>query len=438
MRATSAKADPILAHLNRAREQIAHGDLKGAARTLNEARAKAPQDARVFMLAGLMAEKAGNTDGALKNLRHAVELAPDWNPGQLELALLLARSNRCAEAVALAERLALREPKNPLVLAGVVDIAHRCGHGALAVRELRRGLTLVPGDVTLRRLLARDLGEQGAHDEALALWDALLAEHPADAENLTGRVQACIAAGRPQDAQANSATLLAQAPANPVYRFYAQVSAGQTPARQPAELIRALFDSMAAIYDQHMVRNLHYQLPKRVAAQILARRTERPLNVLDLGCGTGLLGVCLGKLDGFVIGVDLAPKMLEQAARHKLYERFHTVDLHDALRATPNALYQVIAALDVFVYAGELGVAVADAYRVLAHAGELVFSCEAASESGPAMLLQPSGRYAHKRSHVLAQCQAAGFERVEVEELPLRQENHKPVAGFVVTAYKPV
>lgn len=433
---SATATDPNLQYLTKAREQIANGDLKNAAQTLNKANAQWPQDPRVFMLGGLLAEKAGNVKGAFEALRKSVSLAPDWGPGLLELALLLARQNQFNEAVETAEKVALIEPKNLQVLAGVVDIAHRAGHSEMAIRHLRRGLELVPGDVMLRRLLAGDLSGLGQHEESLTLWSALVAENPQDSQSLLGRVQACIAAGKPADAQQNAAVLLDLAPDDAVYQYYAQLARGETPVQQPAELTRPMFDNMAEFYDLHMVRSLKYQLPKQVGDQILARYPEKKINVLDLGCGTGLLGVCLGRLDGALVGVDPSVKMIEQAARHNVYDRFHTVNLHDALRETPGDLYQVIAALDVFIYAGDVTEAIPNAARVLAPGGMLIFSFETAPEQGADLVLQPSGRYAHKRSHIEALCQTAGFASVEVRDTELREENHQPVNGFVVTACK--
>ena len=74
--------------------------------------------------------------------------------------------------------------------------------------------------------------------------------------------------------------------------------------------------------------------------------------------------------------------------------------------------------------------------RSLLPAGDLYFSCETAPEDGPDLVLQPNGRYAHKRSHVHALCRQAGFESVEIEDLVLRYEAGEPVQGFVVTARK--
>ena len=434
---SATATDPNLAHLHTARAQIAKGDLKNAALTLNKAQQQAPNDPRVFMLAGLMAEKSGNIPGAFEALNRSVSLAPDWGPGLLELALLHARQNQFAQAVEVAEKVATLEPRNTLVLAGVVDIAHRAGHFEMAVRHLRRGLELVPGDVQLRRLLARDLGHLEQYPEALEAWSALLEQDPADNEARAGRVQTLLAQGQPAQARADTLVLLENEPGNAVNAYYNALAHGATPPHQPPEISRTLFDNMAELYDQHMVRGLKYQLPKQVADRLLAAHPDKKINVLDLGCGTGLLGVCLGRLDGALVGVDISRGMIDQAARHNVYDRFHHTNLLDALEDTPASLYQVIAALDVFIYTGSLDNAVPNALRILAPGGQLVFSCEAASEDGPDLVLLPAGRYAHKRSQVQALCEAAGFDTVKIESAVLRQENNIPVHGFVVYAHKP-
>lgn len=434
---SATATDPNLKHLHTAREQIAKGELKNAALTLNKAQKQIPNDPRVFMLAGVMAEKSGNVKGAFEALRRSVAISPDWGPGLLELALLLARQNQFQEAVETAEKVAAIEPKNLQVLAGVIDIAHRASHLEMAVRHLRRGLELVPGDVSLRRLLARDLSSMAQYEQALEVWGALIDENPKDTEALTGRVQTHVAAGHPYHAIQDTVALLSLAPGDSVYAYYNALAHGNTPAHQPLELNRALFDNMAELYDQHMVRGLRYQLPKQIGDKILAIYPDKKLNVLDLGCGTGLLGVCLGRLDGALIGVDISKGMIDQAARHNVYDRFHHTNLLDALEDTPAALYQVITALDVFIYTGDLQKAIPNAQRILVPGGQLMFSCETASEGGPDLVLLPEGRYAHKRSHVEALCREAGFDKIEVEDTVLRYENHQPVHGFVVVAHKP-
>ncbi|MGE8320467.1 MAG: methyltransferase domain-containing protein [Comamonas sp.] len=434
----SAKApvDPIRKHLEKARHQISVGNLTGAAHTLNEARAKSPRDARLFMLAALMAEKSGNINAAFDAMQRCHTMAPDWGPGLLELALLQARHNRDQEAIASAEQVAALEPRNLQVLAGVIDIAHRTGNTEMAIRHLERGLALVPGDRLLRRHLAQDFASIHKWDESLAQWQSLIDEDPDNASLRVGRIQALQARGTLAEALPDATALLALTPDSPIARYYDQLARGETPAHVPVELTTHMFDEMASIYDRHMVRNLQYRLPRQVADQLLERYPDRRFNVLDLGCGTGLLGICLGALDGYIVGVDMSSKMIEQAARHNVYYKFHQVNLLEALRATPDNTFEVVAALDVFIYVGDLQEAIANAHRILAPGGQLIFSCEHGDVTGPDAQLQPAGRYTHKLSAVMQQCKQAGFELVQTRDADLRLEAGQPVDGFVITATK--
>lgn len=436
MSATATSTDRNLPLLQKARELIAKGDLKNAAITLNDANRSMPGDARVFMLGGLMAEKAGNTKAAFESMRKAVNLAPEWGPGLLELALLLARNNQFDEAIAMAEKVHKLEPRNLVVLAGAIDVARTAGHLEMSTRLLRHGLTLVPSDPQLSHLLASDLHAMKRYDEALGIWNELIAAHPNQAALHFGRLHTLLALQSTQAALEDAEKLLFLDPSNDVYQFFAEVARGNTPKTQPVAISRGLFDDIAARFDQHLVRTLQYQLPKQVATKLLREQPDRKFNVLDLGCGTGLLGVCLGRLQGALVGVDVSIKMIEQAAKHNLYDKFHNVDVHDALDATPESLYEVIAALDVFIYAGDVSKAIPDAHRILVPGGTLVASFETAPEDGENLFLLHSGRYAHKRSHVAKMCEMACFAKVVIEDTVLRLENGEPVNGFVVWATK--
>lgn len=434
----SAKApvDPILGHLEKARRQISEGELRAASLTLNEGQRLSPGDARLFMLASLMAEKSGNINAAFDAMQRCNATAPAWVPGLLEMALLQARHNRSQESLATAERVARLAPKNLGVLAAVVDIAQRAGDSKMALRHLERGLRLVPGDRTLRSHMAQHLAALQQNEQALAQWQSLIDENPNDMPARMGRIRLLQSLGQMEAALADTTAVLTQRPDSPIAQYYDQLARGLVPAQIPTELTTALFDAMASRYDQHMVKGLRYQLPRQVAEQLLQRHPERRFNLLDLGCGTGLLGVFLGPVDGHLIGVDLSGKMIEQAARHNIYSRFHQVNFLDALRDTPDSTYEVITALDSFVYVGELQQAISDAHRVLVPDGTLIFSCEQGDATGPAVQWSAASHYAHTLASVQQQCQQAGFTNVQVRETELRHENGQPVTGFVITATK--
>ena len=435
----SAKApvDPIRKYLETARHQISVGNLTGAAQTLNDARQRSPRDARLFLLAGLMAEKSGNLNGAIDAMQRCVTMAPEWTPGLLELALLYARHDRDNEAMAAAEQVIALEPDNAHIIAGVVDIAHRVGNTEMAIRHLQNALKLVPTDRTLRRHLAVDLTTIHKWDDALAVLETLINEQPDDHLARIARVQLHQARGTMPEALADTTALLALKSDDSIYQYYHQLAQGQVPAHVPVALTTRMFDDMASTYDKHMVRDLGYRLPKRVADQLLEIFPDRKFNLLDLGCGTGLLGAVLGPIDGYILGVDMSTKMLAEAAKHKVYYKFHQVNLLEALAATPADTFEAITALDVLIYVGDLQQTLADAYRVLAPGGVLIFSCEHGDVTGPDSQLQPFGRYTHTLSSTVRLAKAAGFERVDTKDVDLRMEAGQPVDGFMVTAYKP-
>lgn len=427
--------DEVRTLLENASRLISRGELQAAARCLNEAGKRAPSDPRVSMLGGLMAEKAGNPVGAVELFHRSLTVSPGWPPAMISLATLYGQMNQFPQAMEWAERVFTAASNNLALLAGVIDIAHRAGDTSSAIRYLRHGLSLVPKDPQLTELLARDLAAVDEHEEALELWGQILEWAPESVVAQVGRAQSLMALKRPE-AEAAVMALLDQDPNNDLYIHFMSMLKGQAPARLPQALNKDLFERLAPVYDAHVVRAMGYRLPKDVAERLLSEHPDRKLNVLDLGCGTGLLGVCLGRLDGGLVGVDLSPAMIEQASIHGVYDRFHQVDLHDALSETADCLFDVLAALDVFIYAGELDKAVPDACRILVPGGTLVFSCEEAPADGPDMILQPSDRFAHRRAHVEAVCRGAGFAEVSIEDTVLRTENGLPVQGFVVWARK--
>jgi predicted TPR repeat methyltransferase len=436
MTSTPQAADPLAKQLSVIEKLIAERKVHEAGQQLKAIAGVARGDARIHLLTSRLAEVSGDLQGSIEHARLAVNAAPAWSVAMTEFAMALARANQFGHALAAAERALQMDPQNPGLLTRIIDVAHRAQHHQLALDWLRRLSALTPDNRAVESLIARDLRLNGDHAAALEAYDALVAADGPQPAHLIGRLQTALALGNAERARSDGAALVAQQPDNEEFRFWNELAAGRTPPHQPATMVRALYDGFAPIYDQHVVAVLKYKLPKLVAERILQWHPDRALNVLDLGCGTGLLGVCLGKLQGALIGVDVSQPMIEQAARHNLYDRFHRVDLLEALQATPESLYEVIAALDVFIYTGDLSGALPDAHRVLKPGGRLMFSCEAAGEGEADLALRPTMRYAHRAAVVEQQCRAAGFESIEIEPMTLRYEAVQPIEGFLVTARK--
>jgi predicted TPR repeat methyltransferase len=404
---------------------------------MNRVALTAQDDPRLHILGMELAEAAGNPAGALASAERAVRKSPQWAPGVMNLALLHARQNRFPEALQHARQALALAPRATDLLEAAVQISLRSGNLPAQREWLTQALAQRPGHAPHQIALADAQLALGEATEALAAYDLLLAQGGELAERAAvGRAYALLGLGQREAALATWDELLARQPDNAAWTFQRALAAGEVPTAHPQSVVGDTFDGLAEIYDMHMLRGLRYRLPKDVADRLLALHPDRNFHLLDLGCGTGLLGLMLGKIGGSMIGVDASLRMIEQAERHGVYDRFHQVDLLDALRETPAELYHVITALDVFIYIGELGQAITDAHRILRAGGRLIFSCEVAPEDGPDMIVQPSNRYAHKRSTIEALCRAAGFAELGVSEVDLRLEAGQPVKGFLVEARK--
>ena len=429
--------DPMATRLNAVQSLIEAGNLPKAAEKLNAARAIGPSDPRVYLLGMLLAEAAGNPQGALQSGRRALELGNEWPVAVTEVALLLARQNQFDEAVALAARAVKLDGDNPALLGRVIDIAHRAKRLDLAIPWLERAVALVPEHLHIQYLLARDLAETGNHERALAGLEPLLQAKPDDPILLICRLQSRLALGRNELASQDGATLVALEPENPKYQFWRDLAAGRTPPRYPPSMVQEMYDGFADTFDQYLVGGLKYTLPRKVADAIKGFYPDNTLNVLDLGCGTGLLGASLGRINGALVGVELSYKMIEQAGQRGVYDRFHNVDLIGALQDTPETQYEVITALDVLIYVGDLGETIVNSFRILKPGGRFIFSCEGAGEDEGNLVFRSSQRFAHKASHIESLCRLAGFEEVSLEPVTLRYEAGQPIEGFLVIARRP-
>ena len=443
MNTTTLPTDPIATELRRIDQLIAKGSLQEAATALNAVQRRAPGDARVPLAGMRLGVKAGNLSAAIDAARRALALAPNWPVAMLELAALLIhkpgrKDEERDEALRLTGSATALRPDDPDVLGNAANIAYAAGQKEQALAWWEHALARRPEDARLRLALARGLIQCGRPAEAKPHFDWLEPHFAGDIHVLTGLLDCALSAGDEAAAQGYADRALAAAPGDPIVQYWHAVAHGRTPPTQAAPAIASLFDGYAERFDMHMVRGLKYKVPEQVAKMLLALHPDRKFNLLDLGCGTGLLGLYLGLIDGHIIGVDLSRKMIEQAARHQVYARFHAVNILDALRDTPADHYEAIACLDTLVYVGDLTPVIPNALRILKPGGHFIFTCEAAQEGEPDLALrQPSNRYAHRDTAVERLCRQAGFADVQIEHLPmLRMEGDVPLPGFLVTARK--
>lgn len=202
------------------------------------------------------------------------------------------------------------------------------------------------------------------------------------------------------------------------------------PQRVPDECIQQLYRRFASFYESNMCGDLGYEGPKHLMGVIDETLKDRKgLSVLDLGCGTGLAGLAVQPRSSRLVGVDLSPEMIQQAADRNIYDELHTAEVSGWMtESTEN--FDLILACDTFIYFGDLCPILQLAAARLSEDGIIAFSVERA-ETGCHQLTD-NGRYVHHRSHLENAAQQAGLRICCVREEFLRMEYGSPVEGLYV------
>jgi predicted TPR repeat methyltransferase len=202
------------------------------------------------------------------------------------------------------------------------------------------------------------------------------------------------------------------------------------PARAPNRCIEQIYSGFAEYYEDTMCGELAYEAPARLteALDMVLERREL-LDVLELGCGTGLAAPYLRKRARRLWAIDLSPQMANLARKKGLYDNIEIAEITEWLSRSDAAEFDLIVACDTMIYFGNLPQVIVPAARRIRRGGWLAFTVER-GETSP-FRLTDSGRYAHTESHIREAANAAGLSVVHLTEGFLRYEYGEPVAGLV-------
>ncbi|MEJ2214816.1 MAG: tetratricopeptide repeat protein, partial [Gammaproteobacteria bacterium] len=215
----------------------------------------------------------------------------------------------------------------------------------------------------------------------------------------------------------------------------AALNGDNAPAAAPSEYVAGLFDQYAEEFDHHLTGTLGYRTPQ-LLREMFDRLAEEPgfIRILDLGCGTGLSGEAFRECASHMAGVDLSPRMIDKAKARGIYHELHCGDVVQALKRDTQA-WDLILAVDVLVYIGDLGGFMPAAANALRPGGWLLFSVEKSTQGN--FVLGKSGRYAHNLEYLQLLASQAGLNLLEMEETVLRQDYGNDVMGYLLMMQKP-
>jgi predicted TPR repeat methyltransferase len=382
-----------------------------------------------YNLGNVLKEQAKLTDAA-ESYRRALAIKPDYAEAQNNLGGALQAQGEFAEAAESYRRALAMKPDYAEAQNNLGSALQAQGEFAEAAESYRRALAIKPDYAEAENNLGNTLQEQGKLAEAVDRYERALALKPHCAETHNNLGNAFRAQGKLTEAVA--AYENASALGHVLARHMAAALNGETTKQPPPEYVVKIFDPYAARFEAHLVGTLAYRVPETLRRMMdetnFGRRFER---TVDLGCGTGLMGVTFRGLTDRLVGVDVAPKMIEQSAEKKIYNRLELAEIVAFLEGERN-VFDLFLAGDVLVYLGALD-ALFTAIASRGHPGALLaFSAEISS--GPDYELTSSGRYAHSRSYLMALLAQVGGRVLACETHPMRLQDGQLVHGSHIIA----
>ena len=206
--------------------------------------------------------------------------------------------------------------------------------------------------------------------------------------------------------------------------------------QMPISMIEGIFDEYAAHFDDHLEQELDYRTPKELISLLQTNEVKR--FGLDLGCGTGLSGIEIRSYVEHLVGSDISEKMLRQAGQKNIYDQLWHLDNEHALKraASLGLLWDMVTAIDVFPYAGDLDAIFNLVSSLLVPKGAFLFSVEAVGLCAKPYRLLPTGRYAHSLNYLRDRLPQYKFSIEKIKAAPIRRHRDGLIDGYLVHCKK--
>ncbi len=334
-------------------------------------------------------------------------------------------AERWEAAIAAFQRELAERPSNAEAWYKLGNIRTEQGADEQARASFQRAIELDPSHARAWNNVGAAHQRLGREEEALAAYRKALELDPALAQPYLNLGRLHQSRGELDRAAAYFREGLARNPGDPMLTHLLAAVARENPERAPAEHVVAYFDDFARHFDAHLGA-LGYRVPE-LLAQALLPRLRAGDRVLDLGCGTGLVGQALSGHGLELAGVDLSPGMLAQARERGVYAELLVADIEQALRSTANAAYRAVLAADVFIYLGDLSKIFPETARALAPGGFFAFSIEETSDADYRLL--PNGRFAHSLPYLRRLAASCGLRELAATAIAVRRESTGVAAG---------
>ncbi|MDA7799547.1 tetratricopeptide repeat protein [Alphaproteobacteria bacterium] len=418
--------------LESAIELHANGDLLTARNLYEAVLAGEPQNLTALHMSGMLAYQEGRLDTAASLFHRTSKLSPYFAEPFFYRGLVLSSLNRQNEAV---------DSFNSAIFVKS-DFGEAYFHKALALVELgdlenaqlasENATKYCPDNAVTFFNLGKILTSRKMFNQAASAYNQALEIDPNYVHAILNLANIKSLMGLDSEAivQYERAVSIDQDCYAAIHMLAALK--GEVTQKAPRLYVENLFNNYARTFDQDLVNNLEYKVPTLIGD--LVRQLSGRLkftNVLDLGCGTGLVGKEIKKYCDNIVGVDISSEMLLEAEKKCVYSNLEHCEIIDYLRKEPvNSDLFIMA--DVFIYIGNLSELFSLISKTNKKPVKLIFTTE--NSEGSYFSLEKTGRYSHSRVYINDLCESFNLTITSIKDIQIRKEANASIMGSIYVA----
>jgi len=346
------------------------------------------------------------------------------------LGLIAGQVGKSGVAVDLIGKAIQMSPQNAIYYNSMGNALKADGKLDEAIACYQRALEIDPNLFEAHYNIGKVLKDQSKLDQAIACFRKALEIAPNHADTYYDMGNALRYQGKLAEAAACFQQALKLDPENFSAKHLLAAVTGQTTEAAPPKYIKNLFDQYSTRFERHVVETLSYKIPT------LLRRTFHTLvkndlhfkNVIDLGCGTGLAGMEFRVIADRLSGIDISPKMIEEAKKKHVYDILLVGDIIEFLNDTAEK-YDLFIATDVFIYIGNVKRIFDSVQNRSLRGAYFLFSTESCARND--YVLRQTGRYAHSRTYIQSVAKEHGFVTEMCQSAGIRKERGQWIMGDI-------
>ena len=371
------------------------GELDKAIEYYRQATSLNPNFSEAHNNLGIALKDKGNLSSAIESYNIAIKINPSYAKAHFHLGMALKEHGNIDGSIESYKNAIKINPNYAEVYSNIGNIFKEKGDIETAIKNYEAAIKIKFDYTEAYYNLGIALTDKGDFDAAIKNYNAVLEIKPDHAE-----------------AQHLLVSLL-----------------GNTTSSAPREYVERLFDGYAWKFDTSLLGKLDYRIPKSLSEIIIAQKTNVSLGkVLDLGCGTGLLGVELKQYCQSLEGIDLSKLMLHQAQKKNVYDQLHYYEVIEYL-SEKSLNFDYFVCADVLIYIGDLS----DTFRLIksrnSRNGKFIFSTEHIEGTG--YFLEKTGRYSHSKSYIESLCYEFDYQLSYFTKTKLRKERGEFLTGAI-------